>query len=103
MRYLIQLLVPVFDNDGQPFARELFAATRRELMDRFGGLTAYERAPAKGFWQEEDGAVVRDDVLMFEVMTDAIEREWWAGYRRTLEKRFRQDEIVARAIRVERL
>lgn len=100
MRYLVQILVPQYDNDGQPFSQELLATVRRELVDRFGGLTAYVRAPARGLWQTDDGEVTRDDIIIFEVMSDTLDRAWWADYRRALEKRLRQDEVVARAIEV---
>ena len=44
-----------------------------------------------------------DEVIVVEVMTDELDREWWGEYRRTLEDRFEQQEIVARASAVERL
>jgi hypothetical protein len=46
---------------------------------------------------------VRDDVLLFEVMVEAIDRPWWFEYRRELERRFAQDEILLRASAVDRL
>ena len=103
MRYLIQLLVPQFDNLGQPFEQELFARTRAELIARFGGLTAYVRSPARGIWKADDGSVARDDIIILEVMADTLDRGWWTGHRRMLEDRFRQDELVVRAIQVEGL
>lgn len=36
-------------------------------------------------------------------MSDTLDREWWRDYRRTLEKRFAQDELVIRSQTVERL
>jgi len=44
--YLVQLILPIYDNEGAPIGRELFARIRRELFDRFTGVTAYTRAPA---------------------------------------------------------
>ena len=49
--YLVQLILPVYDNDGAPIGRALFAQVRRELTERFGGVTAYTRAPAEGMWE----------------------------------------------------
>jgi hypothetical protein len=98
--YLIQILLPVYDNDGQPFGAEPFAETRQELTDRFGGLTAYLRAPAKGVWKTDEGEESRDDIVIFEVMSDEIAPDWWRNYRRRLEARFRQDAIVIRAMNV---
>ena len=36
-------------------------------------------------------------MLVLEVMADELDRDWWGRYRRELEARFRQDEIVVRA------
>jgi len=101
--YLVQILVPQYDNEGEPFGPDVFSRVRQELVERFGGLTAHVRAPARGLWQAEDGTVARDDVVILEVMADGLERSWWADYRRTLEARFRQDEVVIRATPIERL
>lgn len=100
---LVQLLLPLYAPDGARQPRDLFDAVRAELVERFGGLTAYSRAPATGLWKEGDAAVARDDIVVYEVMVDGLDRAWWAGYRAELERRFRQDELVVRAQAVERL
>ena len=100
---LLQLFLPVYDASGKPFAKAMFDAVRGELAGRFGGCTAYLRSPAVGLWEDEDGSCVRDDVLLFEVMVDAIDRKWWFDFRRELERRFAQDEILLRSSAVERL
>ena len=94
--HLIQLLLPLYDNDGAAFDPALYREVREELTSRFGGLTAFTRAPAEGHW-EEDGRAAKDDIVVFEVMADAIEEAWWRDYRRRLEAAFRQDVIVVRA------
>ena len=101
--FLVQLLLPLFDNAGRRLPHERFAQVRDELTDRYGGVTAYLRAPAQGTWKEDTGEVDRDEVVMCEVMVGELERDWWAGYRRTLERRFGQEEIVIRATALERL
>jgi hypothetical protein len=101
--HLVQTLLPLRDNDGNPFPREMLDAVRHDLTERFGGVTAHLRAPAAGAWKDEDGDVARDDVVIVEVMDDDVDRAWWADYRRALESRFRQDEIVIRATPIERL
>jgi hypothetical protein len=94
---LIEIFLPLFDNAGRKLPKTVFAATRRELIARFGGLTAYSRSPARGFWKEK-GKVARDEIVVFEVMTKRLDRRWWRDYRRELEKRFKQDEIVIRVL-----
>ena len=96
--FLIQILLPLYDNDGVPFGEDTFAPTRAELLERFGGVTAYQRAPARGLWKTPEGDVARDDVAVFEVMADDLDRAWWTTYRHALEERFRQETIVIRAL-----
>ena len=75
---------------------------RDELAGRFGGVTAFSRSPAEGVWAD-GGEVSRDLVVVFEVMSAGLEREWWGEYRRGLERRFRQEKIVVRATAFEEL
>ena len=93
---LIQILLPLYDNAGEPLPAELFTEVRQELADRFGGLTTYSRAPAQGLWKDE-GETHHDDIVVFEVMAAQLDAAWWREYRRTLETKFRQREIVIRA------
>lgn len=104
MAYLIQILLPLRDNQGEGFPGSLFADVRAELAGRFGGVTAYLRAPAEGVWVEgESGEVDRDQIVIYEVMAERLERSWWAEYRSGLATRFRQEELVVRAMEMERL
>lgn len=102
--YLVQLLLPLYDNEGQRFDKRAFDEVQRELTESFGGVTAYRRSPAEGLWKEDrSGEVARDDVVIYEVMAEELERGWWADYGKELARRFRQDEMMIRAISVERL
>jgi len=102
--HLVQILIPVTDNDGRRFERRTFEGVRRELIARFGGLTAFVQAPALGLWKDaQSGTTAKDDMILVEVMVEAFDREWWAAYRAELERTFRQDEIVVRAIVCERI
>ena len=101
--HLIEILLPLHDNEGRRFPPERFGEVRRELLDHFGGFTAFARSPAEGLWQAGDGEPVRDEVVIFEVMADWIDRSWWRSYRSELEKSFAQQEIVVRAREVEKL
>ena len=100
--HLVQLLLPLKKNDGSPQPGELFGKVRAELTERFGGLTAFTRAPAEGLWDSGDG-VDRDQMIVLEVMAEELERGWWRDYRAELERKFEQDEIMIRASAVERL
>ena len=94
--HLIQLLLPLTNNAGKPFARELFSEVRDELVQRFGGMTGYSRAPVRGLWQDKD-QTVHDDLIIYEVMVESLDADWWRQYRAQLERRFQQSELVVRA------
>lgn len=101
--HLVQLLLPVYDNEDRRIPEEKFADVRRELTTEFGGVTAYLRSQAMGLWQRENGQVDRDEMVMFETMVDRLDIAWWSTYRMELERRFGQEAIVARAIEMQRL
>ena len=101
--HVVEIFLPLCRNDGSQLPREHFATVRTELVKRFGGLTAFTRAPAEGLWESDDGDVDRDSIVIFEVMADTLDRAWWDDYRAELERLFEQDEIVIRASSVERL
>jgi len=94
---LVQILLPLRDNEGQAFPQSLYQRVSVELTERFGGLTAFTRAPAEGLWKEGGGGTARDEIVVFEVMTETLEANWWRGYRTELESLFRQDTIIVRA------
>ena len=94
--HLVQILLPLRDNDGEAFPPERYGEVRTTLKKRFGGLTAYSRAPAEGLWTDE-GATVRDDIVVLEVMADELDPAWWQRFRQELERTFKQDTVVIRA------
>ncbi len=101
--HVIEIFLPLKRKDGSEQPAGLFAEVRAELVDRFGGLTAFTRSPAEGLWESGEGEVDRDSIVIFEVMAEQVDRPWWADYRAGLERRFGQDEVVVRASPSERL
>lgn len=101
--HVIEIFLPLKRNDGSDQPRTLFAGVREELVERFGGLTAFSRAPAEGLWADEDGEVDRDQIVIFEVVADELDGHWWTDFRQRLEQDFAQDEILIRASPSERL
>lgn len=101
---LIQILIPVFDNAGKRFDQSLFEAVRTQLIERFGGLTAFVQSPALGLWKDsESGTTTQDAMILIEVMSESLDHIWWSNYRRELEAVFRQDEIVIRTMSCQRI
>lgn len=100
--HLVQILLPLFDNEAREFPRSFFEAVAYEITARFGGLTAYTRSPAQGRWKQEEETSY-DDVIVFEVMVQKLHRPWWKDLRVRLERTFRQKEVVIRAQPIELL
>jgi hypothetical protein len=93
MMHLVTLLLPVYDEE-----------VAHELTERFGGVTAYARAPSKGLWKETPKhGTTHDDIVVYEVMVDQLDEKWWSQYRRSLETRFAQKELVVHAQEIRRL
>jgi len=92
--HLIQLLLPLRDNNGRQTCASHFDQVRAELTDRFGGVTAFVRSPAVGLWKESSDDINRDEVVMFEVLVEHLDRDWWSLYRKQLQNRFHQEEVL---------
>ncbi len=99
--YLVQILLPVYDNQGNSFSKKKFEFVRKLLTEKFGRLTSYLRAPAQGFWKDEKDEVVKDDIILFEVIQDKIDYYWWNTYKNKLKDDFCQDEIIIRSTKIE--
>jgi hypothetical protein len=99
--HLIQLLLPLCDNDGHPFPQAMYLQVRDELTEQFGGITAYVRSPAEGLWKEGKGFAVRDEIVIYEVMVKELNHIWWKVFRERLELLFRQESIIVRASRID--
>lgn len=99
--HLIRLLLPLYDNEGNRFPASVLDDVFDELTHQFGGVTAYQRSPAEGAWKPPGRGVVHDDVVLFEVMVNPLDRAWWAAYRHKLEGRFQQDKLLILALAVE--
>lgn len=81
-------------------AARTFKRTAAQLVRDFGGLTAYRRSPAHGLWRK-GRRIERDDIVVYEVMAARLARRAWRSRRQALERDYRQDSIVIRALRVE--
>jgi hypothetical protein len=94
--YLIELFLPLADNQGAPFPAEQHEAVEQALTEKFGGVTAYARAPASGRWKSSHSEQQQDDLIIYEVMTAEFDEPWWKNYRARLEAVFRQQRLLVR-------
>jgi hypothetical protein len=99
--YLIQILLPTYDNHERPFPTEAYEDIRDVLVEQFGGLTSYIRSPAKGLWKKNLISTVEDDIIIFEIMTADLNRDWWSEYRHKLQVRFLQEQVIIRVLNIE--
>ena len=101
--HLVQILLPVYRNDGQRMERSVLDGVAQELSERFGGVTLYARGPATGLWKEDSGKTARDDIVVCEIMVETLDTDWWQRYRQHLEQVFAQQELLIRAQQIQRL
>ena len=100
---LVQIFLPLYDNNEQLFAKSLYDDLRNKLKDRFGGITFYRNTPAEGLWKDETGKTNYDELIIAEVMVKDLDKEWWKQFKRNLTQIFRQDEILIRCVLFEKL
>lgn len=99
---LIQIYLPLNEEEGKPFPEALYQKVKKELTEKFGGLTMYTRAPATGLWKADERRTSVDDILIYEVLTADVDEQFWSNYKNVLKAQFRQDDVLIRcnAIRV---
>jgi hypothetical protein len=98
---LIQILLPLYNNQKDLFPEHYFTQIRQELTEKFGGITTYSRAPATGLWKETEAKTVKDAIIIYEVMAEDLDRSWWQDYKEKLKRVFQQDEILIRSWEIE--
>jgi hypothetical protein len=99
--HLVQVLLPTNDNDGQAFEQALYFNVKTVFTEKFGGVTAYVRSPAEGAWQGPTGTRRHDEIVIFEVMTERLDRSWWRKMRSELARAFKQEQLVIRTSPIE--
>lgn len=92
----IEIYLPTNNGHGTPFPEPVFTDIETALTEKFGGVTAYKRAPAQGRWKS-GGSTDTDEIAIFEVITDAIDKGWWTAFRHKLEEQLDQEKILITA------
>ena len=98
--FVVELFIPLEKADGTPTPAETLERIKSELVERFGGVTAFLQSPAEGAWKPESRAIIHDRVAIFEVMVKDVDTAWWRSYRATLEKELDQEQVLARLYQV---
>ena len=100
--HLIEILLPLRDRRNEPFPAQFYESLAEKLTRSFGGVTSFLRSPAEGRWHDGN-STEHDEIVVVEVMTDTIDRDWWRELRENLETQFDQDELLIRTHPVDRL
>lgn len=93
---LVQILLPLSDNEGKPFPSSVFEALKDELTNEFDGVTAFLQSPAEGRWTGNRAGSKDEEIVIFEVMVRDLDIVDWNKRRSDLEARFRQDRVIIR-------
>ena len=75
---LIQILLPLSDDEGRPFPAANFHCLAQKLTEKFGGVTSFTRSPAEGRWKQDE-STNHDDIVVIEVMTDELDGVTYAN------------------------
>jgi inorganic pyrophosphatase len=97
---LVQLFLPLYDEQGRPFLQAFFTAVKKKLTEKFGGVTVYAHSPVSGLWEDGQSKIVRDTMVIFEVMAGEIDAAFWKKYKSSLMKKFGQKELLVRRFEV---
>jgi len=97
-----QVLLPLGDNAGRAFAAEKITRIQERLVRKFGGYTAFRRSPAQGVWMHQ-GERYSDDIVVVEIFSATLDREWWGEFRRTVEHDLGQEHLVVYSQEIEQL
>ncbi|HTO31970.1 MAG TPA: hypothetical protein VL202_12435, partial [Pararhizobium sp.] len=74
---LVQILLPLTDNDGKPFPPAMFETLKEDLTREYRGVTAFVQAPAQGRWTETEAGASEEDIVIFEVMVKELYLGQW--------------------------
>jgi hypothetical protein len=92
--HLMQIFIPLGDNQGRQFDAMRFGSIRQELLQEFGGVTIYPRAPADGLWRTTGDKTREDRIVIYEVMASILNKDWWSAFRIRQEIRTTTVEIL---------
>lgn len=94
---LVQLFIPLYDTSGNRFPVKYYDDLQKQLTEKFGGLTIYKRGPTTGLWKEDRKNMVKDELIIFEVMTEEVNNAYWQKFKQSLTKQFLQKELLIRS------
>lgn len=92
---IVEVFLPLNTGSGVSIGGDVIDGIIGGLADRFGGATAFTRAPAEGLWKQQ-AEIQKDRIIIIEVMVAEVDETWWKGYRGRLEAELEQEEVMIR-------
>lgn len=100
--YLVELFLPLTYPNGDRVPEAIFELVEAELTETFGGVTEYARGSARGLWKKNQRTQA-DSLVVLEIMTKHLDKDWWKEFRHRTQSLFHQDELLVRAAASDRL
>jgi len=100
--HLVEIFLPLTYPSGDLVPEPIFELIEAELTETFGGVTEYARGSTHGLW-ENGHHLEKDSLVVLEVMTKDLDKDWWKEFRHRTQTLFRQEQLLVRATIVERL
>lgn len=100
----IDILLPLYYNDGRKLEEEKFYQTNLELSKRFGGCTAL--MPTKGTWIDPENKQVYNDINsgFFTIAPKTDETiGFLKSYKEILKERFQQTDVMMTVQDIQRI
>lgn len=92
----VELFIPLINQQNNTSIHKKYNQLRIQLLSKFGGLTIYKRTPVEGLWNDENEKTVQDDIMIYEIMIQQVDLNYWKDLKRSLEKSLNQEEIIIR-------
>ena len=101
--YQIELYLPLYNNDKKAFPTSHYESVKQNLSDKFGGITMYSRTPVIGLWKESQESIVKDDLVIYEIISEKLDESFWQEYKFMLQSLFQQEAIIIKSSKIKLL
>ena len=98
---LFQIFLPLYNVEGEAFSKDLFDDFSKQFSEQFGGITAFSRSPVTGIWKKDGNDSEKDTLIIYEVIADHYDKQYWSATKSVLKHKFSQDEILIRCLTME--
>ena len=86
------ILIPLQDNNGEPFSRQQFAELENRLLEAFGGFT--DGGTVQGAWRSDSGIIYHDRSTRYEVAINPNEEATFLTMAKWAATHFGQEAIL---------